>query len=63
MLESALGYTHQAVVRVMLIWILNSERARRETFEPIRGGEGVARSTQETEKYRGGIAVPGVFRE
>ena len=33
---------------------------QKETFEPIRGGEGVARSTQETEeKYRGGIAVPG----
>lgn len=59
MLESALGY-HQAVVRVSADLDFEQREGQKETFEPIRGGEGVARSTQETEeKYRGGIAVPG----
>ena len=59
MLESALGY-NQAVVRVSADMDFEQREGEKETFEPIRGGEAIARSTQETEeKYQGGATAPG----
>ncbi|HXL02464.1 MAG TPA: flagellar basal-body MS-ring/collar protein FliF [Candidatus Atribacteria bacterium] len=59
MLESALGY-NQAVVRVTADLDFEQREGQKETFEPIRGGEGIARSAQETEeKYQGGVTAPG----
>ncbi|MDI3543083.1 MAG: flagellar M-ring protein FliF [Candidatus Atribacteria bacterium] len=59
MLESALGY-NQAVVRVTADLDFEQREGEKETFEPIRGGEGIARSAKETEeKYQGGVTAPG----
>jgi len=59
MLEGVLGY-RQAVVRVSADLDFERREGEKEIYEPVTGGEGIVRSTQEVEeKYQGGASVPG----
>ncbi|MGC8778638.1 MAG: flagellar basal-body MS-ring/collar protein FliF, partial [Candidatus Caldatribacteriaceae bacterium] len=59
MLEGVLGY-RQAVVRVSADLDFERREGEKEVYEPVTGGEGIVRSTQEVEeKYQGGASLPG----
>ncbi|MBC7218116.1 MAG: flagellar M-ring protein FliF, partial [Candidatus Caldatribacterium sp.] len=59
MLESVLG-TRQAVVRVSADLNFERREGEKEVFEPVLEGEGIVRSTKETEeRYQGSATPPG----
>lgn len=59
MLESVLG-SRQAVVRVSADLSFERREGEKETFEPVLEGEGIVRSTKETEeRYQGTATPPG----
>lgn len=59
MLEGALGY-RQAVVRVNADLDFERREGEKEIYEPVAGGEGIVRSTQEVEeKYQGSAPLAG----
>lgn len=59
MLESVLG-ARQAVVRVSADLNFERREGEKETFEPVLEGEGIVRSTKETEeRYQGTATPPG----
>ncbi|MGQ9474316.1 MAG: flagellar basal-body MS-ring/collar protein FliF [Candidatus Caldatribacteriaceae bacterium] len=59
MLEGVLGY-RQAVVRVSADLDFERKEGEKEVYEPVTGGEGIVRSTQEIEeKYQGDTSLAG----
>ncbi len=54
-----MGY-NQAVVRVTADLDFEQREGEKETFEPIRGGEGNSKKCQrDRRKYQGGVTAPG----